>query len=151
MYVCKSLFKHGERERHLLSNHADIEHTISNAIEHFLYVECFRDEQKLCLNLVRRGQELFRDSSNGFWGELDFSTLSTNNERNQRKTWRVNFHDHHRCASPTHMKYQAQAIWNISSDSHRLGGGGMGEDTAMWKEDVKSFMEAQKAKKTNLV
>ena len=28
--------------------------TINNAIEHFLYVESFREEQKICLNLVRR-------------------------------------------------------------------------------------------------
>ena len=37
-----------------LSNHADIEATIDNAIEHFLYVESFREKQKICLNLVRR-------------------------------------------------------------------------------------------------
>ena len=48
-----------EGERLLLSNHADIEATKNNAIEHFLYVESFRDEQKICLNLVRRGQEVF--------------------------------------------------------------------------------------------
>ena len=34
-----------EGERHLLSNHADIEATINNAIEHFLYEESFREEQ----------------------------------------------------------------------------------------------------------
>ena len=48
-----------EGERHLLSNHANIEATKNNAIEHFLYVESFRDEQKICLNLVRRGQGIF--------------------------------------------------------------------------------------------
>ena len=37
-----------EGERHLLSNHADIEATKNNAIEHFLCVESFRDEQKIC-------------------------------------------------------------------------------------------------------
>ena len=47
-----------EGERHLLSTHADIEATKNNAIEHFLYVESFRDEQKICLNLVGRGQEI---------------------------------------------------------------------------------------------
>ena len=71
-----------EGERHLLSNHADIEATINNAIEHFLYEESFREEQKICYNLVRRGQAL---------GDLYFSTLSTNNKRNQRKSLRVNF------------------------------------------------------------
>ena len=30
-----------------------------NAIEHFLYVESFRDEQKICLNLVLRGQDVY--------------------------------------------------------------------------------------------
>ena len=37
-----------EGERHLLSNHEDIETTRNNAIEHFLYVEFFREEQKIC-------------------------------------------------------------------------------------------------------
>ena len=48
-----------EGERRLLSNHADIEATINNAIEHFLYEESFREEQKSCLHLVRRGQKVF--------------------------------------------------------------------------------------------
>ena len=80
----------------------------------------------------------FRDSSNGLWETLHFSTLSTNNERNQRKSWQVNFQD---------------AIWNNSSNIHRVGQEeGMDEDTAMWKEGVRvrSFMEAQKGKK-NLI
>ena len=52
------------------------------------------------------------------------------------------------------MKYQAQAIWNNSSNSHRLGAGGgaqgeamQDEDTTVWKEGERSFMEAQKGKK----
>ena len=48
-----------EGERRLLSNHADIEATINNAIEHFLYEESFREEQKICLNLVRPGRDVF--------------------------------------------------------------------------------------------
>ena len=48
-----------EGERHLLSNRADIEATINSAIEHFLYEESFREEQKIGLNLVRRGQGVF--------------------------------------------------------------------------------------------
>ena len=48
-----------EGERHLLSNHAGIEATINNAIEHLLYEESFREEQKICLNLVCGGQEVF--------------------------------------------------------------------------------------------
>ena len=46
-----------EGERHLLSHRADIKATINNAIEYFLYEESFREEQKICLNLVRRGQD----------------------------------------------------------------------------------------------
>ena len=38
---------------------ADIKATINSAIEHFLYEESFREEQKICLNLVRRGQDAF--------------------------------------------------------------------------------------------
>ena len=45
--------------RHLLSIHADLETTKINAIEHFLYVESFRDEQKICVNLVLRGQDVY--------------------------------------------------------------------------------------------
>ena len=36
-----------EGDRHLLSNHADIEATINNTIEHFLYEESFREQQKI--------------------------------------------------------------------------------------------------------
>ena len=48
-----------EGDRHLLSNHADIEATINNTIEHFLYEKSFREQQKIFLNLVRRGQDVF--------------------------------------------------------------------------------------------
>ena len=44
----------------------------------------------------------FCNSSNRLWGELDFSTLFTNNECNQRKSWHVNFHNHHHCTSRNH-------------------------------------------------
>ena len=79
-----------EGERHLLSNHADIEATKNNAIEHFLYVESFRDEQKICLNLVRRGHDVFAILPTGSGREsLIFLTLSTKNERTERKSWPV--------------------------------------------------------------
>ena len=81
-----------ERERHLLSNHADIEATKNNAIEHFLYVESFRDEQKICLNLVRRGHDVFTILPTGSGREsLIFLTLSTKNERTERKSLFVSF------------------------------------------------------------
>ena len=48
-----------EGEKHLLSNNADIDATKNNTIKHLLYVESFRDERKICLNLVRRGQDVF--------------------------------------------------------------------------------------------
>ena len=56
-----------EGERHLLSNHADIEATINNAIEHFLYEESFREEQKNLLESRSPRPGRFRDSSNGLW------------------------------------------------------------------------------------
>ena len=136
------------RERDIwLWNHADIEGTINSAIEHFPHVESFREEQKICLNPVRRGQDVFAILPTGS-GDLNFSTLSTNNERNQRKRWRVNFHDHHRCASRSHNETKRFGI----SAATAIGWGqkeGMDEDTAMWKEGVRvrSFMEAQKGKK----
>ena len=54
-----------EGERHLLSNHTDIEATIYNAIEHFLYEESFRRgaENLLESHSLRPGR--FRYSSNG--------------------------------------------------------------------------------------
>ena len=74
-----------ERERHLLSNQADIEATKNNAIEHFLYVESFRDEQKICF---RRGHDVFAILPTGSGREsLIFLTLSTKNERTERKSW----------------------------------------------------------------
>ena len=48
------------------------------------------------------------------------------------------------------MKYQAQAIWNNSSNVTAIGWGqeeGTDEDTTMWKKDVRPLMEAQKGKK----
>ena len=89
---------YGGRETNIwLWDHSDSRATINNAIEHFLYVESFREEQKICLNLVRRGHDVFAILPTGS-GRPSFS----NNERNQRKSWRVNFHDHHRCASRSH-------------------------------------------------
>ena len=82
--------------------------------------------------------------------DLHFSTLSMNNERNQRKSWRVNFHDHHRCASRSHNETKLKRFGITATTA--IGWGqeeGMDEDTAMWKEGVRvrSFMEAQKGKK----
>ena len=58
-------------------------------------------------------------------GDLHFSTLSTsNNKRDQRQSWRVNFHDHHRCTSPSHNDTKLKRVWNNSNNSHRLGTGG---------------------------
>ena len=48
-----------EGEGHLLSNHVDIKATTNNTIEHFLYVKSFCDKQKICLDLVRQGQDVF--------------------------------------------------------------------------------------------
>ena len=82
-------------------------------------------------------------------GDLHFSTLFTNNERNQRKSWRVNFHDDHRCASRSHNETKLKRFGITAATA--IGWGqeeGMDEDTALWKEGVhvRSFMEAQKGK-----
>ena len=71
-------------------------------------------------------------------GDLHFSTLSTNNKRNQRKSWRVNFHDHHRCASRSHNETKLKRFGITATTA--IGWGqeeGMDEDTAMWKEGVR--------------
>ena len=83
-------------------------------------------------------------------GDLHFSTLSTNNKHNQRKTWRVNFHNHHRWAAHSHNETKLK-LFGITAAT-AIGWGqeeGMDEDTAMWKEGVhvRSFMETQKGKK----
>ena len=140
-----------EGERHLLSNLAHIEATINNAIEHFLYEESFREEQKICLNLVRRGQDVFAILLTGSGRPSFFySTLFTNNKRNQRKRWRVNFHYHRRCASRSYNETKLKRFGITAATA--VGWGqeeGMDEDTAMWKEGVRarSFLEAQKGKK----
>ena len=131
------------RERDIwLSNHADIKATINNVIEYFLYVESFCEEQKICLNLVRQGQDVFAIFPMGS-GDLHFSTHSTNNERtcNQRKSWRVNFHDHHCCASCSHNKTKLQrfGITAATAIGWRQEGGCACE--------IINFMEAQKGKK----
>ena len=96
------------------------------------YVESFREVQKICLNVVRRPRPgRFRDSSADS-GDLHFSTISTNNERNQRKRWRVNFHDHHRCASRSHNETKLKRFGITATTA--IGWGqeeGMDEDTAM--------------------
>ena len=65
-------------------------------------------------------------------GDLHFSTLSTNNKRNQRKSWRVNFHDHHRCASRSRNETKLKRFGITATIA--IGWGqeeGMDEDTAM--------------------
>ena len=54
-----------EGERHLLSNHTDIEATINNAIKHFLYEESFRRRARNLLESHSLRPGHFRDSSNG--------------------------------------------------------------------------------------
>ena len=119
-------------QKHLLSNHADIDPTINNAIEHFLFEESSREEHKICSNLVRRGQDVFAILPSFIF--LLFSTLfySTNNKRNQRKSWEVNSDDHHRCASCRHNKTNLKRCRITASTA--IGWGqeeGMDEDSAM--------------------
>ena len=124
-----------EGERHVLSNHAVIEATINNAIDLFLYEETFRKEQKICLNFVRRGQDhedVFAILPTGS-GRPSFSTLSMNNKRNQRKSWLVNFRDHHRCASRSHneIKLKRFGITATTAIGWRQPEEGIDKDTAM--------------------
>ena len=122
-------------EGHLLWNHVDIKGTINNTIEHFLYVKSFCDEQKICLNLVRQGQDVFAILPTGSGDrEFDFSTLSTNNECNQRKSWHVNFHDHHHCTTRSHNEIPSSSDLE-KKPATAIGWGqeeGMDKVTAMW-------------------
>ena len=90
-----------------------------------------------------------RDSSNGLWEILTFKLFPRIiNVYNQRKRWRVNFQDHHRGASRSQVKYQAQAIWNNSSNNHRWGQEeGMDVATAMldWKTVGFFFLKISKS------
>ena len=80
----------------------------------------------------------FCDSSNRVWEILHFSTLSMNNERNQRKSWRVNSHDHHRCASHSQNETKHKRFGITAATSKGWGQEeGMDEDKAMWKEGVR--------------
>ena len=54
-----------EGERHLLSNHADIEDTINNANEHFPFEENLLESRSQWLGR-------FRDSSSGLWENFIF-------------------------------------------------------------------------------
>ena len=65
-------------------------------------------------------------------GDLHFSTLFTNNKRHQRKSWRVNFHDHHRCVSRSHNETKLKRFGITATTA--IGWGqeeGMDEDAAM--------------------
>ena len=140
-----------ERDRHLV---------IESGRHRSYYKQCNRAFH-VCGILLWRAENLlesrsprlrrFRDCSNELWETLHFSTLSTNNERNQKKScWRVNFHDHHRCASRSRNETKLKQFEIIVATS--IGWGrekGMDEDTAMWKESVRvrSFMESQEGKK----
>ena len=92
----------------------------------------------LGLPVVRRGQEVFAILPTGS-GRPSFL-----------KNWRVNFHDHHRCASRSHneTKLKRFGITAATAIGWRQEEG-MDENTAMWKEGVRlrSFTEAQKGKK----
>ena len=74
-----------EGDRHLLSNHADIEATINNTIEHFLYEESFREQQKFSWISFAEARTFSRFFQRAL-GDLNFSIIPTNNERNQRKS-----------------------------------------------------------------
>ena len=80
-------------------------------------------------------------------GDLHFSTLSRNNERNQRKSWRVNFHDHHRCASCSHNETKLKRFGITAATAI-----GWGQEEG-WKEGVRvrSYMEALKKRQKKIL
>ena len=94
----------------------------------------------------------FRHSSNGLWETfifLLFPPMMNVISNNQRKSWRVNFHDDHRCTSRSHNETKLKRFGITAATA--IGWAqeeGMDEDTALWKEGVhvRSFMEAQKGK-----
>ena len=110
-------------EGHLLSNHVDIKATTNNTIEHFLHVKSFCDEQKICLDLVRQGQDVFAILPTGSGESLIFQlfppimNVIKGNVGVYISTIII--------IAPlvTIMKYQAQVIWKNTSNSHRLGAG----------------------------
>ena len=63
-----------EEEIHLLSNHADIE-AIIRAIEHFIHVESFPDEQEICLKTPVYGKDVFASLPTGFGESLIFQLI----------------------------------------------------------------------------
>ena len=61
-----------------------------------------------------------------------FFTLSTNNEHNQKKGWRINFNDHRHCASRSHNETELKRSGITATTA--IGWGQeerMDEDTAM--------------------
>ena len=101
-----------------------IKATINNTIKHFLYVKSFCDEQEICLNLIRQGQDVFAILPTGSGESLIFQLFPQ--IMNVIKG---------NVGVPISMiiiiapliaiiKYQAQVIWKNTSNSHRLGAGG---------------------------
>lgn len=128
-----------EGERHLLSNHADIDRSYHKQRNRtFPAVESFRDEQKICLKNFVWGKDVFAILPTGFG---DFSTLSISNERNGRKSWLINFNDHHRCASRSHNERQSEFISDVIFIN--------GRETNFWKFAGDVTYTTQKTK-TNL-
>ena len=112
-----------EGEGHLLSNHVDIEATTNNTIEHFLYVKSFCDEQKICLDLVRQGQDVFAILPTGSGESLIFQLFPPIMNVIKGKVG-VSISTIIIIAPLVAiMKYQAQMIWKNTSNSHRLGAG----------------------------
>ena len=139
--------QHGGRETFVVESR-EHQNNINNAIEHFLYVECFRDEQKLCLNLVRQGQDIFAILPTGSGESLIFQLFPRIMNVIKGKLG-VSISTIITIAHLVAIRNTKLKRFGISAATV-IGWGqeeSMGEDTAMWKEDVKSFMEAQKAKK----
>ena len=111
-------------ERHLLSNHVDVKATINNTTEHFLYVKSFCDEQRICLNLICQGQDVFAILPTGSGESLIFQLFLQIMNVIKGKVG-VSISTIVIIAPPIAiLKYQAQAIWKNTSNNHKLGAGG---------------------------
>ena len=110
-------------EGHLLSNHVDIIATINNTIKHFLYVKSFCDEQKICLNLVRQGQDVFAILPTGSGESLIFQLFSLiMNVIKGKVAWRVNFHNPHHCTSRNHNEIPSSSDLEKHQQQPQVGG-----------------------------
>ena len=104
----------------------------------FPAVESFRVEQKICLKNFLWGKDIFGILPAGFGEISTLSISSLSNERNRRKSWLINFNDHHRCASRSHNERQSEFISDVIFIN--------GRETNFWKLAGDVTYKTQKSK-----